>query len=107
MRKGSSLLCANDFSRFVARVAGRGWNRHTFAAGVTPACAGPSPIAQCVFWVLDLLANRFKQLADSHPACRVSDKSRDKSACVRVNGVSSACLDGAIGFEQPRTVANF
>src|SRR6266567_2938970 len=107
MRKGSSLLCANDFARFVVRLGGRGWNRRTLTAEITPACARPSPIAQGVFWILDLLANRFKQLADSHPACRVSDKSRDKPAGVRVNGVSSACLEGAIGFQQPRTVANF
>src|SRR4029450_11427603 len=104
MRKGSSLLRANDFARFVVRLGDSGWKSPN--ARNHPVCARLSPVAQRVFWILDLLANRFKQLADSRPACVVRDKRRDKSACVRVNGVGCACFGRAIGLEQPCAIAN-
>src|SRR4029453_3058693 len=104
MRKGSSLLRANDFARFVVRLGDSGWKSPN--ARNHPVCARLSPVAQGVFWIFDLLSNRFKQLTYSRPACVVSEKSRDKSACVRVNGVCGACFDGSIGLEQPSAIAN-
>src|SRR5438876_4488544 len=65
------------------------------------------PAAQGVFWILDLLTYGFEQLTNSHSACAVGDEGWDHSARVGENGVSCACVDLAIRFEQPSTIANF